>query len=231
MKIQRGHKPNFPHQMPSPIQHIGIHNNRWQVELTYDHSPSNGKEVNPAKFTRMINLQDSKGLSSLLYIRATNRAGEIKTCHISGVQGSSGLYTCDETNKGQRIKLYGDRLAICVDFVFFMLDLNKLEIEWKIKAEYDIYHAFYDLKEGYLLHGELEVHGIDGKGNIKWSHVGEDIWVNIHGKEEAQIKDDQIILTDFSYNVYVLDITGPKHLEKKDIKLDFSGKKWYQFWK
>ena len=51
-------------------------------------------------------------------------------------------------------------------------------------------------------------------GDIKWSFSGKDIWVNIEGKQEVEIKDDRIKLIDFENNEYEIDFNGIEISEK-----------------
>ena len=64
---------------------------------------------------------------------------------------------------------------------------------------------------------ELASHEYYCKGNggdIKWSFSGKDIWVNIEGKQEVEIKDDRIKLIDFENNEYEIDFNGIEISEK-----------------
>jgi hypothetical protein len=48
-----------------------------------------------------------------------------------------------------------------------------------------------------FIRSELEIHIIDFKGKIKWSCGGKDIWLNIEGKSELTILDNELKLIDF----------------------------------
>ena len=66
----------------------------------------------------------------------------------------------------------------------------------------------YEVKTGYILHGETEITMLDRDLNKKWSFAGKDIFASVTGKVPFEIRENSICLYDFEDNFYQLDFDG-----------------------
>lgn len=79
------------------------------------------------------------------------------------------------------------------------------------KHEIDSYgplFGLYRLKDGYVLHGELDIIGLDKDFHQQWLFSGYDIFATRDGKTPFEIKSDRICLYDFLDNYYEIDFEG-----------------------
>ena len=68
--------------------------------------------------------------------------------------------------------------------------------------------GIYQVKQGFLIYGELNITLLDHNLNKKWMFSGRDIFVSISGKESFKISEQSIQLYDFQDNYYELDFGG-----------------------
>lgn len=212
-------------------QKLTVGNDSWTVELWFENRYLENKVIEAKNYSKIIDLSDTGALGSLLAIKITNNHGDTKSCLITGIDGGSYLHVSDDKDKSQSVKLLGDNLILSSGFTFFSFNLEKQEIEWKLRPDMAEVFEFYDLRDDFLLRGELEIHRIDRNGNVKWSYGGRDIWVNIDGKKEVSIENDKIILTDFDSNVYKIDFNGQILVDGPFVKTNKGRKKWWKLWK
>jgi hypothetical protein len=212
-------------------QKLTVGNDSWTVELWFESRYAENKVIETKNYSKTIDLNDNGELGSLLAIETTNNRGDTKSCLITGIDGGSYLHIADDKDKSQSVKLLSDNLILSLGFTFFSFNIDKQEIEWKLRPDMAEVFEFYDLKDDYLLRGELEIHRIDRNGNVKWSYGGRDILVNIDGNKEVSIENDKIILTDFDGNVYVIDFNGQTLEDRPFVRIKEDRKKWWELWK
>lgn len=68
--------------------------------------------------------------------------------------------------------------------------------------------GIYELNDGYIIHGEIEIQKLDKEFNEVWSFWGKDIFENVSGKNSFEICDNSIKLYDFLGNYYEVDFDG-----------------------
>jgi hypothetical protein len=179
------------------------------VELSYEHWSSASKELNQQHCELEIQIAEPDQFSSSLILTVKdNQKSTIKNCFIKGIDGSCYLHQTAENDPSQSIKLEGDDLIISIGFTLLSFNLSTIQLRWKIRPDQAEIFEFYDLEGDILLRGELAIHRIDKKGNIKWSYVGQNIWVNIAGKKEIEIGNNKIKLVDFESNEYWIGFDG-----------------------
>ena len=103
---------------------------------------------------------------------------------------------------------------ICISNKIYCLEIPSLKLIYHKKLDSVTNFTIYKFKDDFIIHGELEIFRITQLGDIKWSFSGKDIWVNIEGKQEVEIKDDRIKLIDFENNEYEIDFNGIEISEK-----------------
>lgn len=81
-------------------------------------------------------------------------------------------------------------------------------MKWKTQADEATCFQIYKYQDDYLIHGELQISRLDCNGNIKWEFSGADIFVSIDNEEEFLIKNDGILLTDFTGKKYKINFDG-----------------------
>ena len=125
----------------------------------------------------------------------------IDSCIIIGSGGATGVHQNSSL-------LDNDKLIICCCNTIFCITLPDLELKWKTQADQATCFQLFKLQNDYLVHGEMQITRLDKDGEIKWQFGGADIFVSIEGKEEFQLTEDYIMLTDFSKTEYKLDFDG-----------------------
>ncbi|SEQ08048.1 hypothetical protein [Flavobacterium urocaniciphilum] len=212
-------------------QKLIVSNDIWKAELWFENINAENKIIKANNYSKIIDLSEKDYLGSLLAIKTTNNLGEYNNCLITGIDGGTYLHDGDKIDKCQSVKLLDNNLILSTGFTFFSFNIEKQEIEWKLRPDISEVFEFYDLQDDFLLRGELEIHRIDINGNIKWSYGGKDIWVNIDGKKEVCIENDKIKLTDFESNIYVIDFNGNTLKKHPTFIVGENRKNWWKFWK
>ena len=205
-------------------QNLTINSGKWSVELDYENWHSDTKEIKPTQSDIIIELSEEGNWGSVLRLVIYTEDMQ-KTCLIKGIQGSSYLHQTDEKDNSQSVKIDDNNLIMSLGFNFISLNLNQLTLNWNLKPDMAEVFEFYDFQNDYLLRGEVEIHRIDKKGQIKWSYGGRDIWVNMDGKPEVQIEENAIRLLDFDSNEYLIDFNGNTLEDNPLVK---SKRKWWQ---
>lgn len=85
---------------------------------------------------------------------------------------------------------------------------GKMLLKKNISSYYDMNYAIYKVSNGYIIHGEIEILGLDNSFDTVWRFEGNDIWETASDLKPFEIIDECIILNDFEGNRYVLDMNG-----------------------
>lgn len=190
-------------------QHLSIANEKWQIELIYKSKYLLDQEETINNIYPKISLNpDYEYKSAQILINVKARNNDLRSVLITEIDGEMVLEIKNKEREGQSVKLEKDELIISCGSDFISVNLNRLELNWKIKPDIIHLFEFYDFENGYLLRGEVAIYKIDKSGNIEWSFGGKDIWVNIDGEPEVQIFEDYILLTDFNGEKYKINFEG-----------------------
>ncbi|SNR54244.1 hypothetical protein SAMN04488009_2268 [Maribacter sedimenticola] len=100
------------------------------------------------------------------------------------------------------------RIYICCSDHIYSLKISDLSVNWRKQFDTATCFGIYEFQSDFLVHGELQISRIDESGHEKWTFGARDIFVNPNGKDEFKIKGDQIELTDWDNNKYVLNADG-----------------------
>lgn len=189
-------------------QHLTLSNNRWSVELSFHRKETDQLALAEQEYSHQIPLCEPNNWTSTLAITIAGNSSAEKKCLLTGIDGGVVLLKADTRGPGQTVKLADDDLILSLGFTLVSIDLTSATENWIIRPDMAEVFEFYDLEDDLLLRGEIEIHRIDKRGNVKWSYGGRDIWVNIDGKREVQILENTIRLTDFESNEYEIDFNG-----------------------
>lgn len=121
-----------------------------------------------------------------------------------------------------------DKIWICVCNKVYCLEIPSLELIWRKEIDFITNFSIHKVQDDFIIHGELEIKRITKNGETIWSFGGRDIWVNLEGKLEFNIENDQIHLFDFESNEYILDFNGQTILDNPKPS---SEKKWWDILK
>jgi len=125
---------------------------------------------------------------------------EINSCLLIG----SGGTTVHSTSA----ILDGDSLLVCCGDSVFSLELPSLKLRWQTKVDLAVCFQIYSIDGGHVVHGEVNVSRLNGRGDVVWSFSGGDIFVTLDGETTFAILDDHIALVDWEKNKYELDFNG-----------------------
>ncbi|NJM79264.1 MAG: hypothetical protein HC854_05890 [Flavobacterium sp.] len=186
-------------------QNLNISNEIWSVEISYSKINSENKK---SKIEKVLELQNEYKSNSL-FVFVQKKNSEIhKSIEINGLDGGFYLHKSTENDKSQTVKLYENTLIMSLGFTILSLNLNEIEIDWILRPDISELFEFYDLEDDILLRGEHRIFRITKNGNTKWEFGGRDIWVNLEGKSEVNIEENEIRLFDFESNEYLLNFDG-----------------------
>jgi hypothetical protein len=218
-------------------QSLKIENSGFRIELKYESQFSEENQIEKEDYNQKVKISESE--SSNIEIRIFKESNEINSGLITGINGGTWLSKATEKENGQSVKFKNGNLILSLGFNLVSIQIPTLEINWNIKPDPAEIFEFYNLENDILLRGELQIHRIDLNGNIKWSYGGRDIWVNIEGKPEVTILENEIRLIDFGHDEYIIDFKGNTIRDipsKRSLKLSevYIKKKrdsnWWKFW-
>lgn len=133
------------------------------------------------------------------------------------------IVICDEYLEEKRIaligRLYGyddncavldnKELVVLIDKDIFIIDLVKLKIIRYKKIECcGVNFSIHQVKDGYIVYGELEVFKLGYDFNILWNYSGSDIFVNIDDKNPFMIDEGIIKIYDWNGKYCEIDFDG-----------------------
>ena len=211
-------------------QNLNISNEIWNVEISYSKINSENEKT---KIEKVIELQNEYKSDSIFISIQKNNSEIHKNVEVNGLDGGFFLYKSTQNEKSQTAKLTENNLIMSLGFSLLSLNLNKVELDWIIRPDFNEIFGFLDLENDLLLRGESQIHRIDKNGNIKWSFSGRDIWVNLEGKNELDIDENKIRLFDFESNEYLLNFNGelledkPRIIKTKKPTFFKNPKRWF----
>lgn len=182
-------------------QFLEIEDVNRRIELKYE-----SKLLDKKDYLKTIEITDSN--SSDLEIRVFESRNEINSGLITGINGGVCLHKANEEDQGQSVKLSNGNLILSLGCNLVSIQIPTLKVNWNIVPDFAEIFEFYNLENDILLRGELQIHRIDLNGRVRWSYGGKDIWVNIDGKPEVTILENQIKLIDFNHDEYLIDFDG-----------------------
>ena len=94
----------------------------------------------------------------------------INSCIVIGSGGATGVHQNSSL-------IDNDKLLLCCCDTIFCLTLPDLHLKWKTKADTATCFQIFQLRDDYIVHGELQVTRLDRDGNKKWTFGGADIFV------------------------------------------------------
>ncbi|MCT4614299.1 MAG: hypothetical protein N4A49_05435 [Marinifilaceae bacterium] len=189
------------------IQELTLSTDKWKVDLVYENWHSETKTLEAKEGDFVIELSEKGEWHSILKIDITDEKRK-RTCILTGIQGSTYLQKSNTDENGKSVKIDSDNLTLSLGLNFVSIDLNKLNLNWKIEPNMAEVFEFYDLENDYLLRGEVGIHRIDKSGQVKWTFSAADIWVNMEGRAEVEITENSIKLLDFNSDEYEIDFDG-----------------------
>lgn len=189
------------------LQHVTITSDSWSVEVKYESWNSAIKKLKKDKNDFVIELNETGEWDSILKIDVSNNQSK-RTCFITGINGGIYLYKNTTDSEGQTVKIEGDNLIFSVGINFISINLNTFKLNWMLEPDLAEVFEFYTLEDDFLLRGEIGIHRINKSGIIKWTFSASDIWVNIEGQKEVEIKEETIHLIDFNADHFEIDFNG-----------------------
>ena len=99
-------------------------------------------------------------------------------------------------------------ILICVAKNVYSLSLPELNLNWVTETDWSSCFGIYKIKDGYIVHGELEISKLNKNGKIEWQLGGRDIFVTIDGSKSFEIKENYIEAKDWLNFTYKIDFNG-----------------------
>lgn len=121
------------------------------------------------------------------------------------ISGGTGATTPHDKS----IIVNGEEIIIIIGDCIFCLSILDLRLKWVTKCG-DCVTCFglYKVDDSYIVHGECSIVKVNECGHIEWEFSGRDIFVTAEGIEDFKIEGNQIIVKDWEYNLYKLDLQG-----------------------
>lgn len=112
----------------------------------------------------------------------------------------SEVYHCAVLNDNELVVLMNN------DIIF--IDLKNINIlRNMLISDFGTCFAIYKFKDGYVIHGELEVIKLDSRGKIEWKFSGGDIFVTSK-MDNFSALEDEIIVEDWQGYTYHINENG-----------------------
>ena len=175
---------------------------KYQIRLSNQNHFSPGSADNADHFAKIYSLDEDYENSTQIGIQIFDNDEIVSSAMIGATGGASGIHKTSQIVKGNRI-------TICCSDTVFCLSIPELELNWKIKSDEATCFEIFELKEDYIVHGELEISRISWNGEIVWQRAGADIFTTLEGKDDDfLVAEDSIIATDWENRKYRFDFDG-----------------------
>jgi len=194
------------------IQELTLSTDKWKIDLYYESWHSEIKTIEKNESDFVIELSEKGEWDSTLKFELTNEKTK-RNCIVTGIQGGTFLHKKENDENNQSVKIDNDNLILSLGINFISIDLNDLKLNWKLEPDMAEVFEFYDLENDYLLRGEVGIHRIDKRGQVKWTFSATDIWVNMEERPEVEITENSIKLLDFNSDEYEIGFDG-KEIKK-----------------
>lgn len=122
----------------------------------------------------------------------------IKSVCVCTTGGGTGIH------KNSFVISEGKLLICCCDSVFCLL-IPSLTLEWNKVCDSATCFGIYSYQKDFIIHGEMEISRINGKGEILWQYSGRDIFTTLSVNDVFSIKENKIIVKDWLENTYIID--------------------------
>ncbi|MEI1279604.1 hypothetical protein V6Z05_14845 [Leptospira venezuelensis] len=101
-----------------------------------------------------------------------------------------------------------DLLYLCLGDSVFSLTIPNLELQWRSQVDGASCFGIYEISDGFIVHGELEITRIDITGKIIWQHSGSDIFTTCDGTDVFKIEDNIIYAKCWDDRLYRFSLDG-----------------------
>ncbi|WP_010516057.1 hypothetical protein [Leptospira licerasiae] len=101
-----------------------------------------------------------------------------------------------------------DFLYLCLGDSVFSLAIPSLELQWRSQVDGISCFGIYEISDGFIIHGELEITRINIAGNIIWQHSGSDIFTTSDGIDVFKIENNIIYAKSWDDRLYRFTLDG-----------------------
>jgi hypothetical protein len=172
----------------------------YTVDIVDDAGYSLASTDNLYTYDRVYS-EDTEYPTSKHGIRITKDGQTVASVIICESGGKTGIHD-------NSFVITGDVLYVCCSNAVYAFRLPELTLNWKKKLDAATCFAIYPFKDDFIIHGELEVKRIDKEGKIKWNFSAKDIFVTQDDGEAVKFIGDNIELTDWDGDRYLLNEDG-----------------------
>ena len=125
----------------------------------------------------------------------------LKSAVIGSIGGGTGIHD-------KSVIIESDRILICCSDSIFCLSIPGLNLLWRTKADWATCFGIHKYNDNYIIHGELQISLLNSSGEIVWQQSGRDIFTTLEGKDDFEITDKFILVTDWENRKYKFDFNG-----------------------
>jgi hypothetical protein len=176
-----------------------LENNKYRINIEID-TTYTVKSTDNREYDLIFQVEDyPKGhMYKAFSIAIVNE----ETTHLIAIVGScySEPYHC--------ATLEDNRLVVLMDNTIIFIDIERIKIIKSILInDFGICFALYRFKNGYIVHGELEVIKLDLNANVEWRFSGADIFATSK-EDNFTVLENEIIVEDWQGYIYHIDENG-----------------------
>jgi len=99
-------------------------------------------------------------------------------------------------------------LLACCGHSVFCFKIPTFDLLWHTIADMATSFEIFPIRDGYIVHGELQITRLNKNGIMLWQTYGADIFVTVDGSEQFEVTESYIIATDWNNDVYVINFDG-----------------------
>ncbi|MBO9632426.1 MAG: hypothetical protein J7578_04865 [Chitinophagaceae bacterium] len=109
-----------------------------------------------------------------------------------------------------------NKLIVCCSNNVYCLSIPELDLLWRVKCDEATCFQIFAYKDNFIVHGELQITCLHQNGKQKWEFSGTDIFVTPNGKDNFQIVDGCIYVTNWDLVQVILDADTGKVMNEGD---------------
>ena len=181
---------------------------KYKVEIFTDETYEIGSADNINNYDFEYLEPENKSNSTFVGVKIYENEELNKSILIGSEGGNTGI------NENSKI-IEENRILICCADKIFCLSFPELNLLWKTKADEMTCFEIFKKDDYYIVHGELEITKLNENGKILWQKGGADIFTTISGKNDFELTEKYIIVTDWENRIYKFDYEGNEFTDIK----------------
>lgn len=174
---------------------------QYRIDIYSDQTFTEGSADNTNQYDLVHFVKSEYHFPSVYGIKVFQDDTLLKSAVIGSIGGGTAIHDTSTI-------IEDDRILICCSDTIFCLSIPDLTLLWRTQADQATCFEIYKYQDSYIIHGEIEISRLDWDGRVLWQQSGADIFTTADGKEDFELTDNYILVTDWENKIYKFSYNG-----------------------